>query len=81
MVHYEVIGLKNADFSKINLSLQGNNINSIDVIQENMDYRLEKITNRSDVPRDALNIARVLGLNKEILHIAEKYYKEVNDEK
>ena len=34
-----------------------------------------------DSPRDALNIARVLGLNKEILHIAEKYYKEVNDEK
>ena len=46
-----------------------------------MDYRLERVSNRTEVPKDALNIAMVLGLNKEILHIAEKYYKEGNNEK
>ncbi|MCI6276517.1 MAG: hypothetical protein MR639_07225 [Clostridium sp.] len=81
MVHYEVVGLKNMDLSKINSSVQENQINSIAIIQENMDYRLERVSNRTEVPKDALNIAMVLGLNKEILHIAEKYYKEGNNEK
>lgn len=81
MVHYEVIGLKNTDFSKINFSAYENDINSIAIIQENMDYRLEGVSNKTEVPKDALNIAMVLGLNKEILHIAEKYYKEGNNEK
>jgi dsDNA-specific endonuclease/ATPase MutS2 len=67
MEHYQIVGLKNLDFSIIH---------SLEHIQKYMDYRLEKVLKDSVVPKDALNIARVLGLQGEILDIAKEFYKD-----
>jgi dsDNA-specific endonuclease/ATPase MutS2 len=67
MVHYQVVGLKNADLS---------NINSLSSIQEHMNYSLEKVSVNNEVPKDALNVAMLLGLQDDVLDIARKYYEE-----
>jgi dsDNA-specific endonuclease/ATPase MutS2 len=83
--HYQVIGLKNVDFKglkrqvDLKLSSKGSSSKSIDILQDNMDYRLEKVNKEAKVPKDALNICKLLGLSNEIIEIAqdiqEKQYK------
>lgn len=76
--HYQVIGLKNVDFEglkrQIDLKISQNSKcnKSIDILQENMDYRLEKVNKETKVPKDALNICKLLGLSNEIIEIADK---------
>lgn len=60
--HYQVKGLK-----EINERL------NVDTIDEHMDYRLIPVESTKTVPKDALNIAKLLGLKDEILRSAEKY--------
>lgn len=72
--HYQVIGLKNINFNELKNKILGR-LNSIEVIQEYMDFRLEKVKNRK-VPEDALNIAKLIGLDKEISSIIEKEYNK-----
>ena len=46
------------------------------LIQDYMDFRLEKC-NTSEVPKDALNIAKLIGINKRFNDIIlEEYDKE-----
>jgi dsDNA-specific endonuclease/ATPase MutS2 len=40
-----------------------------------MDYRLYTVTENREIPKDALNIAKMLGLNDEIIEGAKKYLK------
>lgn len=75
MTHYQVIGLKNLDFNSLKNKIDLNRMKSIDIIQEHMDYRLEKATMEQKVPRDALNISVLLGLQEEIVDIAKEYYE------
>jgi dsDNA-specific endonuclease/ATPase MutS2 len=75
MTHYQVIGLKNLDFNSLKHKIDLNTMKSIDIIQEHMDYRLEKATKEKKVPRDALNISVLLGLQDEIVDIAKEYYE------
>ena len=70
MKHYQVVGLKNLDFEKLKNKLQVNN--SLETIQDNMDFTLEESTD-TEVPKDALNIAKLIGLDDEI---SEMIYKE-----
>ncbi len=70
MKHYQVVGLKNLDFEKLKTKLQVNN--SLETIQDNMDFTLEESTD-TEVPKDALNIAKLIGLDDEI---SEMIYKE-----
>ena len=70
MKHYQVVGLKNLDFGKLKTKLQVNN--SLETIQDNMDFTLEESTD-TEVPKDALNIAKLIGLDDEI---SEMIYKE-----
>jgi DNA mismatch repair ATPase MutS len=60
--HYQVKGLK-----EINESID------VETIDEHMDYRLIPVQSDKSVPKDALNIAKLLGLTDEILRSAEKY--------
>lgn len=60
--HYQVKGLK-----EINETLD------VETIDEHMDYRLIPVQSSKTVPKDALNIAKLLGLKDEILRSAEKY--------
>jgi dsDNA-specific endonuclease/ATPase MutS2 len=76
MVHYQVIGLKNVDFDSLKLKIDLNKTNSIEIIQEHMDYRLEKLSKENKVPKDALNISILLGLEDSIVNIVKNYYEE-----
>ena len=75
MTHYQVVGLKNVDFEALKYKINLNKRNSVQIIQENMEYRLEKVSKESTVPKDALNIAMLLGLDQEIIDIAKGFYK------
>lgn len=76
MVHYQVIGLKNLDFTSLKRKIDLNKARSVEIIQEHMDYRLELVSNKNSVPKDALNICVLLGLNNEIISISKKFYDE-----
>ncbi|MGL6104882.1 MutS-related protein [Romboutsia sp.] len=78
--YYQVRGLKNVDFEglkrQIDLKIgNGKNFNSIKLLQEYMDYRLEKVDKEAKVPKDAINICKLLGLDNEIINIADKLSK------
>ncbi len=74
IVHYQVVGLRNLDFTSLKYKIDLNKHNSIEIIQEHMDYRLEKVTNTFEVPKEALQVAELLGFEEEILNIAKKMY-------
>ncbi|MCX7884509.1 MAG: hypothetical protein N2448_05710 [Caloramator sp.] len=75
MVHYQVVGLKKVNIEALKRKINLNNRNSVELIQEYMDYRLEKIS-LSKVPKDALNISILLGLDEKIIDIAKKLINE-----
>lgn len=74
MVHYQVVGLKNVDFEVLKQKISIQKESSVDILQEYMDYSLERVEAVYKVPKDALNICRILGLEEEIIKLAESYY-------
>lgn len=74
MEHYQVIGLRDLDFNSLKHKIDLNKSKSVEIIQEHMDYRLEKVEDIKEVPKDALHIAELLGFEKEILDIAKQMY-------
>lgn len=64
--HLQVKGLRSVDYDKI-----GNP----DIISEYMDYTLIEIKGNTDVPKDAINISRLIGVPEEILREAEYILK------
>lgn len=72
--HYQVVGLKNINFESLKYKIDLNKKQSVSLLQENMDYRLEKVDKKTKVPKDALNICTLLGLEDEVISIANKYY-------
>ncbi|MEG0771792.1 hypothetical protein [Clostridium sp.] len=76
MEHYQVTGLKNVDFQGLKYKIDLNKTHSVEIIQEHMEYKLEKVSKENKVPKDALNIAMLLGLEKDIVNIAKTYYDE-----
>lgn len=65
--HLQVKGLRSIDYSKVQ---------DPERISEYMDYSLIEITDSCNVPKDAINIARLMGLPDEILDYAEKVFHE-----
>lgn len=76
MEHYQVTGLKNVDFNDLKNKIDLNKTHSVEIIQEHMEYKLEKVSKENEVPKDALNIAVLLGLEEEIVDIAKSFYNE-----
>lgn len=74
-LHYQIKGLENVDFRRLKESgtEEGDYLKSI---SESMDYTLEKVDGDTPVPRDAINICRLMGIDGEIINIAEKLYGE-----
>ena len=72
--HYQVIGLKNINFENLKRKIDLNNKDSVSLIQNHMDYSIEKIDSNLEVPKDALNIATLIGLDKELKEIIKKLY-------
>lgn len=48
-------------------------INNIEQISKYMDYRLIEVKYSKDIPKDAIKIAKMAGLSKEIIEDAENY--------
>lgn len=70
MRHFQVIGLKRADFEELRSRLDIQKERSFDQLQEHMDYRLEQVEWNSPPPRDAVRVAELLGLDGELLELA-----------
>ncbi|CEH34020.1 lysine 5,6-aminomutase reactivase ATPase KamC [Romboutsia lituseburensis] len=78
--YYQVIGLKNVNFEglkrQIDLKIgRDKSSNGVKILQEYMDYRMEKVSKETKVPKDAINICKLLGLDNEIINIANKLSK------
>ena len=70
----QVRGLASADMKKLIRELQSaSRRERIEVISRYMDYRLVPVSNQEEIPKDALNIAKMLGINDEIINQARKY--------
>lgn len=76
MVHYQVKGLEQVNFEELKNKINLNKAHSIEIIQEHMDYRLEKVSSSNKVPKDALNICILLGLHQDIIDIAQGFYSK-----
>ena len=73
----QVRGLIDADFRRLNSELSGADRNArIDIIGKYMDYTLTRVEAGGEVPRDALNIASMLGLPREIIDGAREHLEE-----
>lgn len=74
MKHYQVVGLKKLNFEELKNRIIASN-NSMELIQENMDFSLEESEN-TEVPKDAYNIAKLIGLDEEISKMIYDEYTE-----
>ena len=73
-LHYQIIGLRDVDTEQIRRELSATNEDGVAVIARHMNYGLYRVEGRSDCPRDALNICRMLSLKPEILKMVEEAY-------
>ena len=72
----QVIGLAGADFDLLDREIKyASRRQRIDVISKYMDYRLQRVENQSEIPKDALNIAKMLGIGSDIIERAKDYIK------
>lgn len=72
----QVLGLAEADFTKLDREIRyANRRQRIEVIGKYMDYRLVVVESGRQVPKDALNIAKMLGIDKSIIERAKDYIK------
>ena len=74
VVNMQVTGLANADFDRLDKELRyANRRERINIIQKYMDYRLTRVDNNREIPKDALNIAKMLGIDAKIIEKAKQY--------
>ena len=74
IVNMQVRGLSDCNFDLLNREIQyANRRDRINIISKYMDYRLYRVENSKQVPKEALSIAAMLGINKEIIEGAKKY--------
>ena len=73
-LHYQIIGLRDVDTEQIRRELSVTDEDGVAVIARHMNYGLYRVEGRSDCPRDALNICRMLSLKPEILKMIEGSY-------
>ncbi|GKX29237.1 endonuclease MutS2 [Vallitalea longa] len=69
--HYQVVGLKNVDDNILKRHISIDKEDSISIIQEKMDYRLEIVDEKCTVPKDALKVAKMMGLDEKIIEYTE----------
>ncbi len=72
----QVMGLAGADFDKLDKELRYvKKKDRINIISKYMDYRLRVVDDAAQIPKDALNIAKMLGIDKSIIEKAKDYIK------
>jgi len=62
LIHWQVKGLKNL-----------HDLPCVDDIYKNFDYGLEIVSSSDTVPRDALKVASLIGMDGRILQLARQY--------
>ncbi|HHV46498.1 MAG TPA: DNA mismatch repair protein MutS [Tissierellia bacterium] len=72
ILHLQVVGLSNINFKELESRLYGLTSDRLEVINSLMNYELMEVEKVAQVPKDAINIARIMGLNPEIIKLAEK---------
>jgi dsDNA-specific endonuclease/ATPase MutS2 len=81
VTNMQVRGLADADFTRLEKEIRyANRRERIEIIQKYMDYRLYHAENNEEIPKDALNIAKMLGINDEIIKNARSYMKSQTDD-
>lgn len=74
IVNLQVRGLSGVNFEKLYREIaHANRKERIDIISTYTDYRLERVDKMDKVPKEALNIAKMLGVYDEIIEGAKKY--------
>ncbi|NMA49670.1 MAG: DNA mismatch repair protein MutS [Tissierellia bacterium] len=68
--HLQVVGLSDLKIEELEDEIISGD--GMEIINKYMDYRLRKVDKTTQIPRDAINIAKIMGLKKEILQIAEE---------
>jgi len=70
--HYQVAGLRGLDVAALEAELAGlSGADGVALIAKHMDYGLYPVAGHASLPRDAINICRLLGLRSEVLALAE----------
>lgn len=67
-VHFQVRGLKNLNFESLS-----SGYSVIETLHQQMDYTLEKVNDYKQVPKEAIPISEILGLNEWIINRAKQY--------
>jgi hypothetical protein len=77
VANYCVRGLSGANLEDLAAALRdaapGERLEAIGAL---MDYRLERVMGERDTPKDAIRIAEILGVNKEIIALARIFMEE-----
>ncbi|MBO4725127.1 MAG: DNA mismatch repair protein MutS [Firmicutes bacterium] len=80
VTNLQVIGLAGADFSLLQREIAyATRRERINIIGKYMDYRLARIEKGGTVPKDALNIAMMLGIGPEIIDRAKELIEEATN--
>ncbi|MFA5635326.1 MAG: hypothetical protein WC977_05410 [Anaerovoracaceae bacterium] len=78
----QVRGLADVDFELLSREIRyANRRERIEIIGKYMDYRLYEVADNKEIPKDALNIAQMLGIDRDIIQRARKLMEDRKDEK
>ena len=70
--HYQVVGLKDMDESKVQHEIDTTGKEKgVSVIAGHMNYGLYKVEDETDCPRDAFRICRLLGLSEDVMSLLD----------
>lgn len=74
VINMQVTGLAHVDFETLNREIRyASRRERIHIIRKYMDYRLTRVDNAAEIPKDALNIAKMLGIRSSIIDKAREY--------
>ena len=71
--HYQVKGLCGVDMQALTAQIAKKRSASVELIEEYMNYGIIRVDTASEVPKDALRICELLGIDKELLIYVKKY--------
>lgn len=74
VLHLQVVGLSSVNIEDLRQEFTYDN--KMEVINKYMDYHLRPVGKTTEVPKDAINIAKIMGLDEGILKLAEDYLIE-----
>lgn len=70
--HLQVLGLSFVDFRSVLKEMENDPTKGIELLKRSMDYRLKEIHSPEEVPKDAIQIAALMGLDDKILEEARR---------